>query len=117
MLNLTEIFDSIWEALAKGRVHARDAFHTPAVGTVRAGQPEVRTVVLRHVDSQAGILGFHTDRRSPKVQDLTTESTLAWHFYDHERKVQIRARGSGLVHIDDEVADEAWGEGAPLGRR
>ena len=117
MLNLTEIFDSIWEALAKGRIHARDAFHTPTVGTVRGGQPEARTVVLRHVDSKAGILGFHTDRRSPKVQDLTAGSALAWHFYDRERKVQIRARGSGLVHTDDEIADEAWGEVAPLGRR
>lgn len=117
MPNLTEIFDSVWEALAKGRINARDAFHTPTVGTVRDGLPEVRTVVLRYVDSQAGVIGFHTDRRSPKVQDLMTGSTLAWHFYDRERKVQIRAGGSGLVHTDDDIADQAWEDVSPLGRR
>jgi len=117
LLNLINILDSVWDALSEGCEHASDAFHTPAIGTIRDGKPEVRTVVLRHVNREAGIIGFHTDRRSPKVQDLTTGSALAWHFYDRERKVQIRAHGSGLIHTGDEIADEAWEKVSPLGRR
>ena len=116
-LTLNDILDDIWAALADGLIHARDPFHTPTVGTVRDGTPQLRTVVLRHVDREAAELGFHTDVRSLKRSDLEGVPQLAWHFYDRERKVQLRIQGRASLHTHDDVADHAWEVTTPLGRR
>jgi pyridoxine/pyridoxamine 5'-phosphate oxidase len=115
--DLSEILDGTWTALADGVAHARDPFHTPTVGTVREGSPVIRTVVLRYLDANEGVIGFNTDRRSPKLVDLETTPELAWHLYDRARKLQIRLRGVSTVHVDDDVADRAWDAVTPLGRR
>ena len=94
MHDLSEILAGTWTALADGVAHARDPFHTPTVGTVREGRPVVRTVVLRHLDADEGVIGFNTDRRSPKLADLETTPELAWHLYDRARKLQLRLRGA-----------------------
>lgn len=114
---LEDILDDIWTALADGLIHARDPFHTPTVGTIRDGAPQLRTVVLRHVDRDAAELGFHTDVRSLKRSDLEGVPQLAWHFYDRERKVQLRIQGRAALHTNDDVADRAWEATTPLGRR
>ncbi|MGB1778486.1 MAG: pyridoxamine 5'-phosphate oxidase family protein [Longimicrobiales bacterium] len=116
-LFLPDILEEIWKSLVDGAAHARDAFHAPTVGTTRDGIAQLRTVVLRFVDRDAGELGFHTDARSLKRTDLTASPHLAWHFYDRKRKIQLRILGHASTHTDDEVADRAWHGVTPLGRR
>lgn len=114
---LPDILDQIWAALDEGCARSKHAFHTPTVATVRDGAPTLRAVVLQHVHRDAARLGFHTDRRSPKCRDLEVTPGLAWHFYDDERKVQLRIRGVATLHAEDDVADEAWTTVSALGRR
>lgn len=115
--SLPDILEDTWASLTDGAAHARDAFHTPTVGTIRSGVAQLRTVVLRYVDRDAAELGFHTDARSLKRDDLTASPSLAWHFYDRERKIQLRIVGHASTHTDDDVADRAWASVTPLGRR
>jgi pyridoxine/pyridoxamine 5'-phosphate oxidase len=50
---------------------AKHGLHLLTVATVGTdGQPEARTVVLRHVDPLRREIRFHSDIRSPKVQAL-----------------------------------------------
>lgn len=114
---LTTILSNAWSALSEGCTNSRDPFHTPTVATTRQGGPVLRTVVLRTVDKEGSVLGFNTDRRSPKCADLKAEPRLAWHFYDRDRKTQIRIVGIATLHTDDEVATVAWNEVTALGRR
>ncbi len=115
--SLAEILESVWTSLAEAVVHARDPFHTPTVGSTREGIARLRTVVLRFADRDTSELGFHTDARSLKRADLDLSPHLTWHFYDRERKVQLRMLGLASIHTDGPVADNAWASVTPLGRR
>ena len=111
-----------WGSLQAAVRDARHEWHLPVVSNVDAeGRPTARVVVLRdvRVDAPAGpVLACHTDRRSRKVAELDGGAgQVAWTFYERERKVQLRAVGRSVVHLDDEVADEAWSRSSASSRR
>ena len=95
-----------WDLLeARGEALRNLAFAT--VGP--QGWPEVRTVVLRGADREAGTLEVHTDRYSSKItslRDAPMAETLAW---DAEARVQIRARAEVFIQTGLSVA-EAWAQ-------
>ena len=96
---------------------ARHAFHLLTVATVGTdGQPEARTVVLRHVDPVGGVVRFHSDIRSPKVRAIQRDSRVALHWYDPLIRVQVRIDASATIHHDDEVATAAWNAAAAMSR-
>ena len=92
-------------------------FHTPTVGTVtRDGVPSVRTVVLRRFDPDQRRLGFNTDRRSHKIDEIAFTPRVGVHVYDRDRKIQVRLAGQAAVHWTDSVADQAWAASRPFSR-
>ncbi len=98
-----------WRLLRRGVHDRRSPFHTPAVANLRDdGFPTVRTLVLRAVDERQRHLRFHTDARSAKFREISTDARVAVHFYDAARKVQLRIDGRASLHRDDELADTAW---------
>lgn len=113
---LDEIHSLVWTLLADGVNQGKHAFHTPVLATTGPEGPETRTVVLRYVDPEEGIIQCHTDRRSPKVLQLNTHPRVSWLFYDAVSKIQIRAYGRTFLHWDDEIARKAW-EGSRLSSR
>lgn len=99
----------VWRLLAEGPALRRNAFHMPALATVDpAGQPQVRTVVLRAAEAATGTLRFHCDRRSAKAAEIAARPRVALHGYDSASKIQIRLSGRAALHTDDAVADAAW---------
>lgn len=106
--SLDAIFVQIWIDLAQGAVRAEHPFHTPALASLAADGPDVRTVVLRHADLEARQLLCHTDYRSPKVKALREQPTVAWLFYHPVNKIQLRIRGTVAVHHGDELARARW---------
>jgi hypothetical protein len=88
---------------------ARHGLHLLTVATVGAdGQPDARTVVLRHVDPLRREIRFHSDIRSPKVQTLRTSPRVALHWYDPALRVQVRVAALAAIHHGDTVATAAW---------
>jgi pyridoxamine 5'-phosphate oxidase len=86
----------------------------PVLCTVdRSGRPHARTVVLRGVDTAVRHLFFHTDQRSPKMDDLRHRSAVAVCFYDHPTQIQIRVEGVATVHVDDALANDRWNSAVP----
>jgi pyridoxine/pyridoxamine 5'-phosphate oxidase len=113
-----QILADCWRRLQTGREQADHPFRTAALATADAlGRPDVRTIVLRHVDSQARTLDFQTDRRSPKFDTLHRNASAAWLFYDAGDKLQLRIQTTAVPHTHDEVADSAWASAPDAGKQ
>ena len=107
----------LWALLQRGATDRRSLWHTPTIATIDdAGAPTVRTVVLRAVAPADWTLRFHTDRRSPKFDQLQRAPQIALHIYDAEQKLQVRLAGVAALHTDDDLADRAWIATQPMSR-
>ncbi len=115
---LTEQLADAWRGLTDAALNARDEWHLPVIASIGLdGRPEARTVVLRSVDPETRTLTFHTDRRSPKVQEIEASGWLAWAFYERSSKTQLRVSGVTTVHSTDAVADAGWARTTLSSRR
>jgi hypothetical protein len=95
--------------IGRGVADRCHAFHTPVFVTNGVdGFPAARTVVLRSFDPQRRTLVFYTDRRSPKVAEVSADPRIAIVFYDGKRKIQLRIAGHATAHTDDDVSRAAW---------
>ncbi|GIT04951.1 MAG: hypothetical protein CM1200mP29_03620 [Verrucomicrobiota bacterium] len=77
-------------------------------GRPRAQWPRSTYNGLRSVDPVTRQLIAQTDVRSTKVPGFRKDPRVAWHFFDPQTKVQVRANGRVTVHHDDEVTRTAW---------
>jgi hypothetical protein len=79
--SLALIEASLWQELQLAAQHAGHEWRTMALGTVAGEEAQVRTVVLREVDTAARELIFYTDARSPKVAQMRSRpvgTLLCW---------------------------------------
>lgn len=111
----------IWNELKAGLRTRGHPFRTASLATVADApdgsmRPELRTVVVRELDSDAWQLVFHTDRRSPKVSQLIAHPGVSLLFYDVTDRLQLRLRGEAQVHLDDELARNRWEQSPPQSR-
>jgi len=97
-----------WSLLARGAKDRKAPAHTPVLATNGGGVPQMRTVVLRGCDGEACRLRFHTDRRSAKVAEIEADPAGAILVYDPGQKIQLRLDCRFSIHIDDDLAREAW---------
>lgn len=97
------------QAIDSGIRSRTHPFHLVSVASIGAsGFPELRTVVLRHHDSEERDVAFHTDIRSPKVADFKMNQRVGLLMYDPEAKIQLRLKGYATVHHKDQFADKQW---------
>lgn len=115
-IELADIPEAVWLLLQSGVEHASDPLHTPCLGTFGRNGPELRTVVLRHIDPGQRLLVCHTDRRSGKAREIIQDPRTSWHFYDRDRKLQLRMNGNAVLHTDDAFADICWEKSAARSR-
>lgn len=106
--DLDALLDHVWTYVADAATDSQHPFRTPTFGTVSGDAPRVRTVVLRTADREARTLGFHTDRRSQKIEQIRSSPRVVWQGWDRERSQQFRLRGTASIHTDDDVADALW---------
>lgn len=116
-LSLTEVWIESWASLVRGVTDRHHAFHTPILGTAAVPAFSLRTVVLRGVQPEEGLICCHTDWRSPKVAHIQANPEVQWLFYDPVGKVQLRLRASAQLHHQNERAAEAWQHTTLTGRR
>lgn len=111
------ILDDVWTRLAAGAIDRTHSFYLPAIAiTSPAGEPTIRTVVLRKVDRAGSVISFQADRRSPKCEMLARNPAVAWLFYDDVARIQLRVKSVASIHTDDEIAKAAWAE-VPVSNR
>lgn len=102
------LLEQIWAKLSGAKADRGAAWRTPVIATQDADGPQARVVVLRDVVPASAELAFHTDRRSPKVDQLRVDPRLQWVFWDPRMETQLRAYATASLHFDDALADTAW---------
>lgn len=116
--DLEEILNDIWTRWVRGGADRRSPFHTPVVATISGcATPAQRVMVLRKVDRVAGVMRFHTDRRSTKNDQVHANEAVSVVGYDAGAKVQLRAEGTATIIHDGPIADQAWAATSTSGRR
>lgn len=106
--DLDTLLDHVWTYVTDASTTSQHPFRTPVFGTVSANAPRLRTVVLRTADRAARTMGFHTDRRSHKIEQIRSTPRVVWQGWDRDRSQQFRLRGAASIHTDDDVADALW---------
>ena len=107
--NTKEIFEDIKRNLSKGAKDRKHDFHTPVFSNVNIQNSiESRIVVLRHFDTENMVLNFHTDFRSPKVEDLKQNENSLFVFYDYKLKVQLRIKTISIINNQNLLTEERW---------
>ena len=100
--SLQDLWQQAWDALAA----RRDARLWSLATVDQAGQPTVRTVVLRDADRDAGTVTFHTDLRSAKVGQLRTQPAVGLMCWIAPLDLQFRGQATARIAAGDAVMDE-----------
>jgi len=108
--DLDKVLYNSWQMIQRGVTHFKDPFHFPVLGTVGDDECNLRTVILRQFDEKKRILVCHSDKRATKVKELAKNNNISWLFYHPKKNIQLSIWGKGQLHIDDDFADEKWGE-------
>lgn len=108
---LTTIHAKIWDLLEAAARGNEPGWRLPVLVTHDPQQCWQRTVVLRAVQIEQGILQFHTDVRSPKVQQIRNNARVSLLFYDHQLSTQLQLQGTASVHMIGDSADQLWADG------
>ncbi len=115
-LNLS--LDHAWSLLEAGAKDRRSPLHTPTVSTLDLnGAPQSRILVLRQANKVQRQLRFNTDKRSPKVAEITADNRMSVLLYDAEAKVQLRLSGCAHIVTDGQHVDEIWHAADRFARR
>lgn len=114
-----EILERVFNLLAHGVKNRHDAFHTAVLATVnQQNLPEARTVVFRRFERELRFALFcHVDRRSPKAAEIENNPQVSWLFYHSPERIQLRCRGTAVIHTNDETADAQWQSSQLFSRR
>jgi pyridoxamine 5'-phosphate oxidase len=108
---LHRIHASIWDLLETAAKGTGPGWRLPVLATHSREQCFQRTVVLRGVRRSDGVLQFHTDVRSPKVQQIRNNAKVSLLFYDHQLATQLLLQGTAAIHTRGETADQLWADG------
>jgi 3-hydroxyisobutyrate dehydrogenase len=104
-----DVIDFIKLQMEQGVVDRNHPYHLVNVATVDAdGFPTARTVVLRHFNWGQGVLRFHTDLRSPKIQEIQNNPAVSIQCYSLEHKVQLRFKAVASIISQAEMNRQKW---------
>ena len=101
MTDLPALLDLVWSRLSHGVGDRTHPARHPALATIGPDGPELRTLILRCVDRDAGVLGLNTDMASPKVAQIGADPRVALHVWVPSDQLQIRMRATAVVRQGD----------------
>ncbi len=115
VVELDELWQQAWESLRQGKTQSRSPFHQGVLATQTKSGPEARYVVLRQADQSNAYVSFHTDVRSPKVQQLKDMPRVSWCFYGEGQ--QLRLQGNARFYHGDTLSREGWEQASIMSQR
>ena len=103
--------------LTRGAMDPQNPAHLLQFASVdHNGGPQVRTVVLRAADPAAAWIRFHTDIRSPKIEEIRRQPRVALLGYDPVFKLQVRMDAIVAIHHKDPLSRQGWERTPPHSR-
>lgn len=105
--SLPEIWQSLKHELHRGALDSKHPFRYVQLATQGLNGPEIRTVVIRKIQSNMD-LDIFTDFRSQKVFDLSQHPNVGLHFYHEGKRVQIRIQAKAEIHYQNPLSVSNW---------
>lgn len=99
-----------WDLLADSIQDRHSPLRTLSLVTLSKGKPKVRGLILRAIDPEELYLELHTDVRSGKWEQVSTDPSCALLGWYPEEKLQIRIEGRARCFHKDEMAQAAWSQ-------
>lgn len=97
-----EIWKGVWNSLDLA-TSSRGAFTTLSLSTTGLDhRPKSRTIILRQVNKENGVIRFATDLRSRKIEEINAQPYVALTGYDGNESVQIRLEGRAYINLSPE---------------
>ena len=103
-----KIFTTVCELLENGANERDHDFHIMTFCTTGKVGVEARSVVLRNFDKEKNIIRFHTDYRSPKLNDIRNNPNTVCLVYSYKLKTQLRIKTHSSIHYEDSIWNAAW---------
>lgn len=119
-MNQEELLSKIFAMLTRGVADRKSPLHTPTLATIGTdGSPKTRIVVFRKFLPEERNLIFHTDLRSPKIEEISADRRVSWLFYHAGEKMQFRIAGEAtiLANADNALKLKQWQATRAFGRR
>ncbi len=104
----TEIYNSIDIDMTSAVSDYKDPFHLFSFANSSDNNPEIRTVVLRNFSIDKRIFEFHSDIRSPKIEQLNINPNFSALFYSPDKKIQLRFSGIVKILHKDTSTKKRW---------
>lgn len=115
--SLQQLQQQAWAILQTDSQKPGDVFYTGTLGTQSSSGVSLRTVVVREVNALEKTISCYSDKRASKIQEIETNSSVSFLFWDSERKIQLRLSGTATIHITDILAEGHWQQTSPSNRR
>ncbi|CBJ88768.1 hypothetical protein XNC1_0697 [Xenorhabdus nematophila ATCC 19061] len=106
--DLVDIDTAAWSKLSEAAKHPDSSFrYLNLCAADSENKPQARMVVLRDVDALARILEFHTDIRSPKWEQLSTNPHATVLGFCVQTRLQLRLKGRVEIYAPGSLETEA----------
>ena len=115
--DLDLIYETIWTLLITGKKDRNSDFHQCYIASHSNPYPSIRTVVLRHVDKDFNTIGFHTDIRSNKINEISNNSNVSVLLYDHDQKIQVKLYGNAELNHKNDKTKLIWSKIRPFSKK
>jgi len=93
--------------LSRGVEKKSHPFRQVAMATAD-GAPNIRTVILRKVESDPVSIFIYTDSRSDKISELGSSPYASFLFWHPSSKFQLKLKTRVTIHRNDKLAEECW---------
>lgn len=108
-MSLDDLSDAIWATLKRASADRNAPMRWPTLASVDdQGHAQLRTIVLRSVDSFARTLTAYTDARSEKITQLAKTPRVQLHFFDPRKMLQIRLDADTIIHSEGPFWNTRW---------
>lgn len=115
--DLESCFRDVRNKIYRGVAERGSPFRLVTIATTNGEIADCRTVVLRDMDVENGILTCWTDIRSSKVMDLKLFRNMTWCFWSKNQSLQLRIQGRTEVLHGTEEVRAIWDKIAPKNRK
>lgn len=113
LIDYERVAEETWTRLAQACDDPTRATRNVILATVDdRGAPDARLMVVRGADRRLGRLWFHTDIRSPKIEQIRARPDVAVIVWDPSGCVQLRITGTAKVETTGPRADSHWRQAA-----
>jgi pyridoxamine 5'-phosphate oxidase len=100
--------EEIWKTLVRATVDKKHPWRVVGFSTAGPQGPQVRSVILRAVNTGDHQLVFYTDRRSQKMIDIAHDPRVALLFWNPRSNTQLRVCGIAAAETSELIVNRLW---------